>query len=241
MKLIHLSDLHVSTRDSAEYRALRRIVLQIITHHRDAVVVITGDFVNNGTRDEFDVVAALLGPLVTHCRLVLTLPGNHDVERMGALGGVNVEPFFEFRRNLTRAEIRYPYVQDIDGVQLVCLDSTRESGGLEDLARGNIGYTQRLELAKYLEIGTPHTRVVLVHHHPFDRGLGLDLTDADELLATLAGRCDLLLFGHKHFSAQWRGLYGIDWMAASGKSTDDLTYRVFDITDGKITYTDEAV
>jgi len=236
MKMIHLSDLHVSTRDSAEYRALRRIVLEIITNHRDAVVVITGDFVNNGTRDEFDVVAALLGPLVTHCRLVLTLPGNHDVKYMGALGGADAGPFFEFRRNLTRAEIRYPYVQDIDGVQIVCLDSSAGS-----LARGSIGYTQRMELAKYLEIGTPHTRVACLHHHPFDWGFGLELTDSEELLAVLAGRCDLLLFGHKHVSAIWRGVYGIDWMAASGKTTADLTYRVFDITDGKITYTDEAV
>src|SRR5690554_6648117 len=186
MKIVHLSDLHVTTRGSLEYRALRRIVLDIITRHRDAVVVITGDFVDDGTREEFDVVAALLGPLVTHCRLVLTMPGNHDVKYMGIAGGADSGPFFEFREGLTRAEAGYPYVMDVDGVQIVCLDSSAGT-----LARGSIGYAQRNDLAKYLEHGTPHTRVVCLHHHPFDWGFGLELTDSEELLATLGGRCDL--------------------------------------------------
>lgn len=242
MKLIHLSDLHVSRRSDAEYRALRQLVLHIIEHHPGAVVCITGDLVNDGTPGEFDAIAGILSPLVTHCELVMTCPGNHDVKYMGTLGTVNDGPYRAFRAKLSRAYTGFPYVQKIDGVQLIALDSTRESGDSLDLARGKIGYAQRISLAKYLSRDPDaHTRVVMLHHHPFDTGFGLQLHDADEILATLAARCDLLLFGHKHRSAIWRDVYGIKWIAASGKSTADLSYRVFDIQPGKITCTEETL
>lgn len=241
MKIVHLSDLHVSSRDSIEYLALDMIVHHVIQHHADAVVCITGDFVNDGRRAEFLAVEPLIRLLVERCAHVILLPGNHDVEFMGSAGRVERRPFEEFRQRLTQTGVGYPHASGLDGVQLIALDSTAEASGVSDLARGRIGYAQRMRLARLLEAGTPHTRVVMLHHHPLDRGLGLELTDADELLATLAGRCDLLLFGHKHQSAIWRDVYGIGWLAASGKSTADFTYRVFDIQPGKISYTEESV
>lgn len=245
MKLVHLSDLHVSTRDDAEYRNLRLIVAHIIEHHADAVVAITGDFVNDGTRDEFDVVCGLLQPLVNHCRLVLLTPGNHDVRHWGTVGDVDHRPFEEFRSGLTRVSYGYPYCMEIDGVQLIALDSTAEATGMADLARGELGYLQRLELSKYLEIGEPHTRVVMCHHHPFDRGVGLELEDSEQLLATLSSRCDLLLFGHRHTWDAWSDAYGIGKIFAADKSTQPhdgaLRFRVFEITPDGITHTTEKV
>lgn len=242
MKIVHLSDLHVSTRSDREYEALRKVVLHVITHHPDAVACITGDFVNNAGSDEFDTITGLLGPLETHCRHVVVCPGNHDVKWLGSFGAVDDGAFLKFRANLTQAHTGFPYVMTFDGVQLIALNSTEETGGWADLARGQIGYRQRMHLAKYLELDPDaHTRVVVLHHHPFDTGVGLELHDSAELLATLAERCDLLLFGHKHRSAIWRGVYGIGWLAASGKTTDDMTYRVFDVQPGKITCTEEKL
>src|SRR5690554_1956338 len=242
MKIVHLSDLHVSSRDSLEYLALDMIVHHVIKHHADAVVCITGDFVNDGRHGEFLAVEPLIRLLVEHCAHVILLPGNHDVEFMGSLGRVDRNPFFEFYIDLIpRTHAGWPCMRFIDGVQIITLDSTLGAGGIGDLARGKLGYTQRELLAQYLKIGNYHTRVVMLHHHPFDRGLGLELIDADELLATLSGRCDLLLFGHRHESAIWRGLYGIGWMAAAGKSTTGFSYRVFDIQPGKISYTEEKL
>src|SRR5690554_377970 len=237
MKIVHLSDLHVSSRDSIEYLALDMIVHHVIQHHADAVVCITGDFVNDGRHEEFLAVEPLIRLLVERCARVLIVPGNHDVKPMGVLARHVRPPFYAFRQRVAPARRAWTR----DGVQIIALDSTVEASSVADLARGKIGYAQRMHLAKALESGTPHTRIVMLHHHPFDRGLGLELVDADELLATLAGRCDLLLFGHRHESAIWRGLYGIGWMAAAGKSTTGFSYRVFDIQPGKISYTEEKL
>lgn len=236
MKLIHLSDLHVSTRDDAEYRNLQKIVDHIVSKHQDAVVAITGDFVNDAKASEFEVVREALEPLVEHCRLVMTMPGNHDYKLWGNIesdGGP--QRFFDFREKLTKAMAGYPYVMEIDGVQLIALDSCMAANNTADLARGKSGYGQLIQLADYLEMGTPHTRVVMLHHHPFYRDLGLELVDADELLATLAGRCDLLLFAHKHVSAIWRDVFGVGWIAASGKSTrQNAKLPVFQVASGAI-------
>ncbi|QDG49286.1 hypothetical protein FIV42_00615 [Persicimonas caeni] len=241
MKLIHLSDLHVSTRDDPEYRNLQHIVDHITRHHQDAAIVITGDFVNSAKASEFEVVREALAPLAEHCRLVMTMPGNHDYKLWGNVesdGGP--ERFFEFREKLTKARAGYPYVMEINGVQLIALDSCMAANDTVDLARGKIGYAQRMQVADYLEMGSPHTRVVMLHHHPFYRDLGLELVDADELLATLAGRCDLLLFGHRHVSAVWSEVFGVGWIVAAGKSTradaSHLHCRVFELEAGIVNY-----
>lgn len=245
MKLLHLSDTHVSTRADAEYSHLRALVAHIIEHHSDAVVVHTGDVVDNATRREFDVVTGLLAPLVTHCRLLLVCPGNHDVEIMGTLGHVDRRPFREFRAALTGAEAGYPYCDTIDGVQITLIDTTAEAGGIEDLAEGRVGYRQRQELARYLELGDPHTRVVAGHHHLYYDDIGNELQDAREMRALCSGRCDLYLMGHDHRWDIWRDVDGIGWIADGGKSTRPhkgrLRYRVFDITAGGIDYITEEI
>lgn len=246
MKLIHLSDLHVSSTNDAEYTHLCRLVDHIVEHHPDAVVAITGDFVNDATREEFEVVARPLQRLVEHCRLLLTMPGNHDHKRWGTLPSTGgSERFLEFREDLTRAPGHFPYVMEVDEVQLICLDTCSAAGAAADLARGEVGYLQRMALAGYLELGEPRTRVVLMHHHPFYRDMGLELADADELMALLAARCDLLLFGHRHRADIWRDQHGIGWIAASSKSTepgkDGLSYRVFLLADGVVDCTTEIL
>lgn len=243
MKLIHLSDLHIRTRASREYENLKRIVEHILEHHADSVVAITGDITDNGTKREFDRALELLEPLVEKCRLVLTMPGNHDVEFAGTLGRVDRQPFRNFRFDLECVRAGYPYAMEFDGVQLVAIDTTAAAGGVEDLARGKVGYKQWVELSKYLEMGEPRFRVVMGHHHLFERDLGLELVDADEVRAVCASRCDLLLMGHKHQAAQWRNVYGIEWVIASHKVTKRiqlhgekrLAYRLLTLSaDGSI-------
>lgn len=235
MKLIHLSDLHAGDRKSDEYRSLRKLVAHIIEHHADAVVTVTGDFTDNGTPDEFDAVCGLLQPLVNHCRLVLLTPGNHDVEWMGTLGRVDRAPFAAFRRGLTKAETGYPYAMEIDGVQLVLIDTTAKAGGAEDLACGRVGYTQRRLLAKYLEIGEPHTRIVCGHHKLHDDDPTTLLKDAEAVKGVLSERCDIYIHGHEHKWGIWRRVDGIGWLADAGKSTrktasGKLRFRIFEIT-----------
>ncbi len=245
MKLIHLTDTHVSERGTPAYRHLRALVAHVVELHADAVVVVTGDFINSGQRSEFDVVTGLLQPLTNHCRLLLVCPGNHDVEVMGTLGNVRHGPFAKFRRALTGVEAGYPYCMTIDSVQITLVDTTAEAGGIADLAEGKVGYAQRQELARYLELGAPHTRVVAGHHHLYCDGIGNELIDAREMRALCSGRCDLYLMGHDHHWGIWRDVDGIGWIADGGKSTrpheGKLRYRVFDITADGIDYITEEI
>lgn len=246
MKLAHLTDLHIANRECTEYRHAKAIVEHICTHHPDAVVVVTGDFVDNGTPQEFTAAAEALSPLASGCRLLLIAPGNHDVEWMGTFGRVDRTPFYSFRKRLTKAEAGYAYCMHIDGVQIVMIDTTAQAGGLSDLACGRVGGLQRVQLAKYLEIGDVHTRIVAGHHNLYEDDPTLELRDSAEVRSVLAGRCDLYLQGHDHRWGIWRDVDGIGWIADGGKSTAPhkgaCRYRVFDIGEyGGIAYKVEEV
>ncbi len=238
MKIVHITDTHIAGPDSAEAHNARRLVAHIVEHHSDAVVVHTGDVVDSPEPAYFDLARDILRPLVDHCRLLLVAPGNHDVEWHGTLGLVRRFRWRDFRADLTRAEAGYPYCDTVGGVQLTLIDTTAEAGGVEDLAEGRVGYIQRQELAHYLELGDPHTRVVAGHHHLYCDDVGNELLDAAELRALCAGRVDLYLMGHDHHWGQWREVDGIGWIADGGKSTRPhagrLRYRVFDIRAGAI-------
>ena len=242
MKLIHLSDTHFGTTAGREYEPGKRIVAHILENHLDAVVVLTGDVTNNGGRSEFRVAHEVLEPLVEGCELFIVGPGNHDVEIAGSLGRVDRRHFRAFRSKLTKVKAGYPYCMTIDGVQLVMLNTSSAAGGIEDLARGEVGYKQRVELSKYLEMGEPRFRVVMGHHHLFERDVGLELVDADEVRAVCSSRCDLYLMGHKHQAAQWSDVYGIGRVIASHKVTarpdmkvDAFQYRLITLeADGGI-------
>lgn len=221
LKIVHISDLHIGN-SGRELVATRHLVHHICSNHPNAVVCLTGDVVHNASAREFSIAETALKPIKKHCQGLVVCPGNHDVRALG-VGATDSTLYRMFER---RVAFGMP-----EGV--ACLDST--TGGY--LAQGQVGYSQRTLLGK-----TGGARVVMVHHHPFDRGLGLELKDSEELLSLLSGRCHLMLFGHKHVSAIWRDVYGIDWIAASGKSTDDLAYRVFELdSDDRVTYIEEKL
>lgn len=46
-----------------------------------------------------------------------------------------------------------------------------------------------------------------------------------------SGRADMVCFGHDHESASWRDYLGIDWVLASGKSTDENRRGQFTCTE----------
>jgi hypothetical protein len=80
------------------------------------------------------------------------------------------------------------------------------------------------------------------HHHLFERDVGLELVDADEVRAVCSVRTDLYLMGHKHQAAQWSDVYGIGRVIASHKVTarpdmkvDAFQYRLITLeADGGI-------
>lgn len=231
--LLHWSDLHIG-RGHTEKRRLRRLVLHTLDNYDPATtaIVITGDLTDDGTSEQYAAVLDELWPL-RRGFLVEIQPGNHDFKLAGNYPmGDEVDAFWSFRHQLTGAtrSIGYPYVNQFGGVQIIGLDSCTEALDVDMLARGKLGYAQLQQLAGYLEMGQRAGlhNVVCLHHHPFDRGIALDLVDSDELLATLSHRCDLLLFGHKHEWDAWSGLYGVGRMLAADKTTTSMRYREID-------------
>lgn len=223
--IAHLSDLHIG-QPGADVAA-RRLVDSILADLPD-VIIITGDITDDGTTEQYALARDVLQPLVRRDCWLLVVPGNHDCGPKGmAFDRAARERFRKFTVALMGLDISqgaFPYVYTIDDCRFICLDTCTPP---TQLACGNVGYLQRMALARELEAAKRaglHT-VVAAHHHPFDVGFGLELTDSAELLATLSHRTDLLLFGHKHQAAEWSEVFGVRRILASCKSTDTMRYR----------------
>ena len=90
MKLLHLSDLHVSVRDGFDRRTvLDPLLARVEKDRRDGLepdaVVITGDLAFSGAAAEYDVVKPFLDDLAAAAKVpperLFIVPGNHDVDR----------------------------------------------------------------------------------------------------------------------------------------------------------------
>lgn len=220
--LTHLSDLHIQRVGDDAYEHTKALGRHIIENTpKDEVVVITGDVVDHGTYEEYRAALGALAELESH-RNVMVCPGNHDYRLLGTFYSEGAAARFRaFRRDLTGAEHGYPYVGgNNETFRVIMLDSCAATNDMTSMAMGEIGYHQREKLAKHLELDTKPFTVVALHHHPWDRGFGLQLQDSDEFLALLAERCDVLLFGHKHEWGAWSNVWGVHKLFASGKVTD---------------------
>lgn len=227
--IIHISDLHIG-QPGADVAA-RRLVAAILDDLPD-VIIITGDITDDGFNEQYAVAFKILRPLVRPDCLLLIVPGNHDVGPKGVLYDRSArERFRLFVSVLTGLDVpagAFPFVYTVNDCRFICLDTCTQP---TQLARGRVGYLQRQALARELEAAKRsglHT-VVAAHHHPFDVGFGLELTDSAELLATLSHRTDLLLFGHKHQAAEWSEVFGVRRILASCKSTETMRYRRVEI------------
>ncbi len=239
--ILHLSDLHVQARaDHPHNRRLGGLVARIVADYRavQPIVIITGDLVDDGERAQYRELLRLLRPIKDAGLKILAAPGNHDCGPMGNsyLASARVE----YQRHVvadlmgigvadTASDVManlYPMVHRIDGITYVGLDSVVGMiGGGMHFARGAVGAPQLAKLRTIIDYD--HGRqpiVVYLHHHPFDRNFTMALRDSAELMAVLANRVDLLLFGHEHRVDVWPGphrpiLHGIRGIIASGQTT----------------------
>jgi hypothetical protein len=126
---------------------------------------------------------------------------------------------------------QYPYSYIVEGTAHIAVNTN-----VPDvlLARGNVGYLQRMRLFEEIQRHKRDGRKVVVsmHHHPIIHNKTLLLSDAEELLNGLAHRCDFLLFGHKHTSGEWSASYGIGKIFAADKTTETGRYRKIDPVSG---------
>jgi 3',5'-cyclic AMP phosphodiesterase CpdA len=154
------------------------------------VVLVTGDCVNNGHRDEYLRFRELLRPLPMP---VYVIPGNHDnrAQMLEVFGTQGTQPLTGFVQ----------YVVDTWPVRLLALDThvpARDEGYL---------CAQRLQwLAERLTEAPTRPTVVLMHHPPFRTGLAvpdrMGLIGADALGAIIADhpQVERMVAGHVHMA-----------------------------------------
>jgi 3',5'-cyclic-AMP phosphodiesterase len=196
--LAHLSDVHIG-RSAADAEALRQLVAALEEARVDQVVV-TGDVTHRGRLDELAMFQRLTAPLAGRLTVV---PGNHD--RLGDDAG----------RLLMRGRVA---VERREGLHLIRLDSTAPHNRRLLDGHGRLLESDIEEVAKAAGEAAPEDLVaVLLHHHvhplPGDDiwerlsdlvGLpfSAELATGRALLERIAGRCDLVLHGHRHVPAE---------------------------------------
>jgi predicted phosphodiesterase len=182
MKFVHISDLHIGHPDVED--AVACLADSLCALPEDTrVIVITGDLVDDGTKEENFVKAVnFIQKLEGAGKEVFLVPGNHDYGT-----GVELDPYTANRFNWTFEQwIRkdypgmYPIVSYIpeDKVWLIGLDSSRKELGFftRFFAEGEIGGEQLDALDAALSKIQPkntlrnETVVVYLHHNPFIDG-----------------------------------------------------------------------
>ena len=205
-RTFHISDLHIHAdpaRNNTQGIPTRLAELAFSMDREDDVLVITGDIVDNGSKEEYERAHELLVPYFAGRALVC--PGNHDI---GRLGNLYSERALKRYRALEKALGSHPSTT-VCGVAFVGLDSTKKTVHPFDAARGQIGSDQLSWLSERLSQATKAglKSVVYLHHYAHHNGkiddIALRLVDGDDLLREVWGVADVVLCGHDHGEFAW--------------------------------------
>jgi 3',5'-cyclic AMP phosphodiesterase CpdA len=247
-KILHLSDLHVG-KSKSESKNLRRIVKKVVESFSNVklTILLTGDIVDDGQKKQYKEATKILEPFFNNENFnVWPVPGNHNY----GWNGVHAQRqrFKYFKKAFYGIEnVSYPHVKiDSFGNIFIGLNSMKAETGFWDglLADGELGSRQIYNVSGILnsvdELSSSerkNTKVIVhLHHHPFlypDENpimkgvekIGHWLKDGEGLMSVLAGRIDILLFGHEHRHLNFVGTeicdgYRIPWILSCGKSTE---------------------
>ena len=194
MRLVHLSDLHFGRHDDALADGL---AAEVDSQEPD-VVVISGDFAQIGSRDEFAAACRFLEQLTAP---VFAVPGNHDVPARN-LWRRFINPYGLYRRYIARD--LEPFLE-LDGVAIAGLRTSRRARWGLNWSHGAISRGQLDHLATRFDKSDPDAVRIVVAHHPLLQPEGNEglrrVRRADLALATFARiGVRLVLSGHFHLS-----------------------------------------
>jgi len=238
MQIVHLSDIHIGY-SGKETTAAKSLATHILASFPPTtVVIITGDLVQHGSREEYAEISAILAPLRRKFT-VITCPGNHDYsdDTFGAhLSKKSIRAYLEFT-----GDGPFPQAHVVgENTVFIGLDSADP----DDRAWLMMGYVGRKQISRMSSLLAEHEnklKIVYFHHHPFMFRWTMMMLGRTALLkAAKSGGADILLFGHRHWSQEIRNRSGIPLMLASGKSTKprwfkrSLSFRVLEVDDGRL-------
>lgn len=196
MKLVHLSDLHFGHHDP---KAAEGLAADIAGQKPDLVVV-SGDFTQIGTKQEFIAARAFLDQLPGP---IFTIPGNHDVPATNLMRRF-LDPYGLYRRYI--AEDLEPFLE-MDGVAFVGIKTSRRARLEWNWGHGTISRGQLAGLEARFAKASPEAVRVVVAHHPLlfpDTQMTKKMKlvkRADKALETFSDLgVRLVLSGHFHMS-----------------------------------------
>jgi len=153
VRIVHLTDLHLGPRlGAARWGALSALIddLPALTGGFERLVI-TGDVAARGQLRVYRELRTRLAPLLAKVRLV---PGNHDAA--GCLGEV-------FSDRMSTRTPAATFFEDLDGVRLIGLDSSRPWRTSGVLGPSQLDWLDRL-------LDGAAASVVFLHHPPLRVG-----------------------------------------------------------------------
>jgi len=198
MRLIHVSDLHVSRHPEKNAILEQRLGELHAGASPEDWLIITGDITDDGASGQYHEATRLLDPWRGR---LLAVPGNHD---LGPWGNV-YSPAAEGRWQDWIEEMGVPRHGSVPGWAISCLDSCSRTTSPLDFAQGEVGMKQLNWLSGELYRARAEglKTIVALHHHPLHDIWPEKLRDSDELLRIVYGVADVVLFGHKHERFTW--------------------------------------
>jgi 3',5'-cyclic AMP phosphodiesterase CpdA len=242
MKFIHISDLHFRDHISDNKAALSRLQF-IQENYPDHKLIVTGDIVNDGEEEQFDLAYAALEPFKGR---IYIAPGNHDFGFEGNIYSKERAERFDKKLSVplqqggTFAGDNNPVVNwlmdEFDKVMLIALDTNMETTDSRAFAQGQVGERQLSFLKNVMPNPAIKDRIKILffHHHPFKYDYFSQLIDAKELLKTIENLVDVVCFGHQHASGLWENEYGIKYFLAADNLSGHEQAREINIMKGNI-------
>ena len=201
MIFAQLTDTHIKLPGRLAYRKVdtaahlaRAVAALNALEPQPALVALTGDLVDFGKPEEYAYLRELLAPLRASYRL---LAGNHD-DRAGLRAG------FPQHDYLGKSGF-VQYAMDAGPLRLVGLDTLIPLRGEGELCAERLAWLDRT-----LAAAPGRPTVVMMHHPPFETGLGhMDrqgLSGRDGFAAVIARypQVERVICGHLHRSIQCR-------------------------------------
>ena len=257
MRLIHITDPHLSSLDSLSFTGLRgkrrsgylswrnkrrhvyrpEILEQLtvaVHSHQPDLVLLTGDLIQIGLESEMIEAADWLRRLGPPEKVML-IPGNHDNYARDSLAamyrhwGSYLPAGGERDRDYTSG---YPVVRETQDVSLLGVNTSCVTRIFS--ATGKLGKDQRQRLARTLprEPGDQRLQCLLIHHPPLpgmtERRKALrDTAQLEDILNQHPP--DLVLYGHLHCNREHLVGNTRIFCTATASSIHNASYRIFDV------------
>lgn len=256
MRLIHITDPHLSTLDGLGFLGVsgkrrsgylswyknrryahRREILDLLTEsvgrHDPDRILLTGDLVHIGLEREMEEAAAWLRSLGSPGK-VLLVPGNHDnyapdsLESMYRQWGEYLPERSGDQNDYTAG---FPFEHHAGSLKITGVNTSSVTRIFS--AAGELGQGQRDRLLAALDPGQDNLFHCLLIHHPPLPGIiyrRKALRDAGELEGIIRRKKPhLVLYGHIHCNREDHLADTRIYCTASASDAESASYRIFDI------------